>query len=84
MRTATLLLALLPFVPATALAGKATGTLNVGVTVVAACPPGSGKPCSRPAAAPSAATANPPADTGRGGPVAVLRDDTARTLTAIY
>ncbi|HEX2529358.1 MAG TPA: hypothetical protein VHL31_24080 [Geminicoccus sp.] len=80
MRKAFLPLVLLAVVPVGAMAERATGSLQVGVTVVAACPPGSGKPCA-PAAPPTAVQA-PAAVEDR--PIMVLRNEEARTVTVVY
>jgi hypothetical protein len=83
MRSILILLALLGL-PAAALAGQAKATLQVGVTVVPACPPGSGKPCGRTAPAASAEEAKPAPTVASAGPIAVLRDEAAGTLTFVY
>ncbi|WP_027135784.1 hypothetical protein [Geminicoccus roseus] len=79
-----LLVPALSLLPAAASAGQASASLTVGVTVVAACPPGSGRPCSQPLAGDGS-----PSDAGSAAgrsepPIAVLRDENARTLTYVY
>ncbi len=83
MRSILILLALLG-PPAAALAGQAGATLQVGVTVVAACPPGSGRPCGGTAPLASAPDAAPAHAVTPTGPIAVLRDEAAGTLTVVY
>jgi hypothetical protein len=83
MRSILFLLALLGL-PAAALAGQARATLQVGVTVVAACPPGSGRPCEGTAPVASAPDAAPVGAVTPAGPIAVLRDEAAGTLTIVY
>jgi hypothetical protein len=81
MREALLLLAMLALVQAPAFAGSSKATLKIGVTVVAACPPGSGKPC------PPSAVQAPAAglqSSASGEPIMILRDERARTVTVVY
>lgn len=70
--------------PATALAETSTNSLSIGVTVLAACPTGSGKPCGNLAApeAPEPVVRSPA--THAEPPILVLRDESARTVSVIY
>lgn len=83
MRSILILLALLGL-PAAALAGQARATLQIGVTVVAACPPGSGRLCAETAPVASAPDAAPAHTVTPAGPIAVLRDEAAGTMTVVY
>ena len=64
-----------------AMAGQRSATLRVGVTVVAACPPGSGHPC-KPAAASSSQAQRQ--GMNKETPIAVIRDQERRMVTIVY
>ena len=87
MRRAIVLMALLLSLPGMAWAGRSTASMTVGVTVVAACPAGSGKVCAqaspsaKAAAYPTAALSGPPESQA---PILVLRDESARMVTFVY
>jgi hypothetical protein len=81
---AAALAATVPAASPAALAGQATATLGVSVTVLAACPPGSGQPCAPAASASGAAGASAPAAASPGSPIAVLRDEVTGMVTIVY
>jgi len=76
--------AAVPAAPLSILAGQATATLGVSVTVLAACPPGSGRPCAPPASASGAAGASTPAAASPAPPIAILRDEVTGMVTIVY
>ena len=83
MRTIMSLVILLGL-PSAALAGQASTDLSVGVTVVAACPPGSGRPCHAPPSQGPTRALPGPAQVESTRPIAVVRDEDSRTITVIY
>ncbi|WP_222184022.1 hypothetical protein [Geminicoccus harenae] len=84
LAAAALVAVAVPTAPPATLAEQATATLGVSVTVLAACPPGSGRPCGPPAAASGSAGAGTPATASPAPPIAVLRDDVTGMVTIVY
>ena len=83
MRTIMSLVVLLAL-PSAALAEQASTSLRVGVTVVAACPPGSGHPCASAVGAQAAILPQSSARAVATQPIAVVRDEDNRTVTVVY
>jgi hypothetical protein len=75
--------AAVPAAPLSTLAGQATATLGVSVTVLAACPPASGQPCAPSAAASGVVGASAPI-ASPAPPIAVLRDEVTGMVTIVY
>lgn len=70
-------------VPA-ATAGTSTASLSVGVTVVAACPSGSGQPCPTKAMVEADAQRGTTSATAEQAPIAIVRDAATGIVTFVY